>query len=559
MRIIVGTFVLLSLYAFVGADSFSNKATINTIECGELSLYEYSSEGTGYSDIQKLYNLDSTIKVPSFFFRSNLQSTHLTIHCKIKKTIIASEANLNNVCFEILEPNLVIENNTLPVFVEGIKKEIIRPVFADISAEGNILSIKMDSSISYITAGILKNIISNTEAIILPEKNLGWQITEENYLGLFKANYKLVRKSADSIEYLKTNIGYEKIKSAKKGQKFIPENNTVIITNPSGKVQRINISETLITVFDNDTIVASGSRTQYKLLSTSIISHKEQVALKQLKLSKRYMQSVALSDAISEEEINRMAYKNTLANDNFETLTKKLKLVSSHDQQFESDLVSKFRALAWLSNKDCSKMAGLLKNAAPKSTVFRIISHALAAVKTSFSINEIARIVANRKTEEAVLVELLPVLATTTQPTGKAADIVKELAFSKTGNSFIASTAQLTLGGIAKNLFPIDSKEATDLTNDIIKNMKKGRDTLQQLLVYGNTGSALILPIVLPYISDTTVSNEIRKSAVFATRWINQNEVTALLGNLTTNKDTTVAKAANETLSFRKEYLNVNN
>lgn len=51
------------------------------------------------------------------------------------------------------------------------------------------------------------------------------------------------------------------------------------------------------------------------------------------------------------------------------------------------------------------------------------------------------------------------------------------------------STAQLTLGGMIKNLSTTDRKKADELTDTIIDNMKNSPDTLRQLLVYGNTGS----------------------------------------------------------------------
>jgi len=138
---------------------------------------------------------------------------------------------------------------------------------------------------------------------------------------------------------------------------------------------------------------------------------------------------VALSDPISDEEINRLAYKNTLADDNFETLVEKMNLVSGRDEQYESDLIKKFRALAWLREADCNKMAAILKEAPAGSATFRIISHALAAVETPFSIDELATVVAERRNDELVMIELLPVLATSPTPTGKAADIIKEIAF----------------------------------------------------------------------------------------------------------------------------------
>ncbi|GAB2808782.1 hypothetical protein GCM10027043_04950 [Ferruginibacter profundus] len=527
-------------------------------KAGEQLVYSYTSEGTGYSDIQMLYNTDSTVKAQPFFFRSSVQVIGVNIQCNIKKTILGASGDSMHVCFELIQPYVKIENSTLPVDAGMIIKEMALPVFADMTIAGNILSVKTDTAVSYLTAGIVKNILSNTQAVFLHGAKNSWQVTEENTVGLFKADYKVVHQGKDSVEYTKINTGFIKIKSAKKGQKLLPDSKTTIVTTTSGTVQRIQTSESIVTLFGADTIVASGSSMEYKLLSVRTIGQQDISAFKQLEHSGRYLAPVALSDPISDEEINRLAYKNTLAEDNLETLMLKMRVMKMHDKEYENDLAKKFRALAWLSEKDCIKMAAVLKDAAPGSGMFRVISRAMAAVETSFSINELALIIAERGNDEAVMTELLPVLATTPTPTGMAADIVKELAFTKRTNAFITTTAQLTLGGMIKNLAHTDKQKADELTDVVVENMKNSQDTLQQLLVYGNTGAYRLLPAFASYISSPLVSAEIRKAAVFATRLIDNEEVTLLLGKLSVDKDTVISKTAKETIEFRSQYLNRN-
>ncbi|MEP6674335.1 MAG: hypothetical protein ABJA78_04245 [Ferruginibacter sp.] len=556
MRIMVVAFLVSG--ASIGSFYNSKSAFTNTEKTGEQFIYSYSSEGTGYSDIQMLYNTDSTLKAQPFFYRPSVQVTGVNIQCKIKKTIIESVGDSMQVCFEIIQPDVTIENGALPVEAGIIIKEMAIPVFADMSIAGNIRSIKTDATVSYLTAGIVKNILSNTQAVLPHNGKKSWQVTEENTVGLFKAEYQVVDQYKDSVAYLKTNLGYEKIRSVKKGQKLLPNSKTTIITDASGTVQKIQISESLVTLFGADTIVASGSSTDCKLLSASTITSKDILAYRKLQHSGKYLKSFALSDPISDEEINRLAYKNTLADDNFETLVTKLKAMNIHDKEYESDLTKKFRALAWLSEADCIKMTAMIKHAAAGSDIFRVISHAMAAVETPFSINELAAIVAERRNDEAVMTELLPVLATTPTPTGKAADIITALAFSKGTNAFITTTAQLTLGGMIKNLMSIDRQKADELTDVIIEKMKDSRDTLQQLLVYGNTGAYRLLPVLSSYISNPLVSVEIRKAAVFATRLIDHKEVAALLGKLSVDKDPIISKQANETILFRKQYFHEN-
>lgn len=553
MKIITVSFLLF--FMCIGYTYTNKPLAHSAFHTGEQFIYSYSSEGIGYSDIQMLYNTDSAVKAQAFFQRSSLQTMQVHIRCKIKKTIIASATGRMDVCFEIIQPDVQIESGALPVDAGMIMQEMTMPVFAEMSLNGNILAVKTDTAVSDATAGIVKNILSNTQAVLPAIAKQSWQAVEENTIGFFKANYRLINKNADSTAYQKTNMGYEKIPAAKKGQQVIPDSKTAIVTNAYGIVQRISISESLITLFGKDTIVASGNSAEYKLLSATTTGHKELLAFERLEHSGKYGRALALSEPLSDEDINRLAYKKTLGNDNFETLVKKLGQVNNQDKQYEDDLVKKLRALAWLREADCSKMAAMLRTASTGSDTFRIMSHALAAVETPFSIDQLAAVVAERRNDEAAMIELLSALATTPTPTSKAADIIKEMAFSKTGNAFITSTAQLALGGMVKNLRSTNRKKADELTDVIVENMKNSTDTLQQLLVYGNMGSYRLLPVISSYISDTTVSPEIRKAAVYATRLIDHKEVTSLLEKLSVVKDTVISKAANETIEFRSKYL----
>ena len=536
----------------------SELAPVITFKTGAQTIYTYKSEGIGYSDISRLYSADNSQNSVPFFYRPSLQTTGVKIKCDIKKTIIASAGDSMQVCFEIVQPDVKIESGALPVDASRIMEEMTMPIFANMRIAGNILTIKTDTSVSFITAGIIKNILSSTQAVLLTGEEESWQVKEENTIGLFKADYKLVHKNDDSTEYQKTNSGYEKIAAVKKGQKYLPDSRSTIITDQSGAVQSIRISESLVTLFGADTLVASGSITEYKRISASSIDQQSLLAFGQLEQSGKYSKSSSLSAPLTTEEINRMAYRNTLGDDNFESLSAKLGQAKTAGAENESELVKKFRALAWLSETDCSKMAALLKLATPQSDTFRMMSHALAATETPYSINELAVIIGERRNEELVLTALLPVLAISSTPTAKAADIIQTIAFAKTGSASTRSTAQLTLGGMVKNLMMADRKKADELTDVIVENMKDTRDTIQKLLVYGNTGSYKILPVISSCIFNPSLSVEIRKAAVFATRLIDHKEVVSLLEKLSAGKDSVLSKSANETIEFRNNYLNRN-
>jgi len=96
-----------------------------------------------------------------------------------------------------------------------------------------------------------------------------------------------------------------------------------------------------------------------------------------------------------------------------------------------------------------------------------------------------------------------------------------------------------------KNLRTGNRKKADELTGFVIEHMKNSPDTLQQLLVYGNTGSYCCCRHFLPISGIPLCRLKCEKTAVFALRLIDHSEVTTLLGNLALNKDTVLSKAAN--------------
>ena len=197
-------------------------------------------------------------------------------------------------------------------------------------------------------------------------------------------------------------------------------------------------------------------------------------------------------------------------------------------------------------------MGDVLKKSPLESPMFKIMSNALASTETPQAINTLVSVIEARQQDEAVVMELLQILAITTKPTDKAINIVKKLAFS-TNNVAIASTAQLALGGLSGNMKTINPEKADAVIDFLINKMHGQTDTFQEILVLGNTGSPKVLPIMKSYIY-SSASPEIRAAAVASLRLVEQNEVQNLLASLSVSKDSILSKAAIETIDFRASH-----
>ena len=59
------------------------------------SIYKYSAENFGYSDIKRFYSSDSVNAKKTFFNSQSLQYLEMTIHAEIKKRLINSRLEKN--------------------------------------------------------------------------------------------------------------------------------------------------------------------------------------------------------------------------------------------------------------------------------------------------------------------------------------------------------------------------------------------------------------------------------------------------------------------------------
>lgn len=520
----------------------------------EQLTYRYKSEAIGYSNIAFLYSPDSAELKHSFFFRKNLEETQININCEIRKTIYSKEKSGSQVCFEILSPEISIENNELPINTDVIIREMQYPILATINNQGRFSMIRIDTSVSYLASNILKDIVSRFQ-FSMPETALSaWTATEENTAGIFKTKYKLISKIGDKIEYEKTNEGFTEWDGAQKGQKINIDSKTVIVVDSSGLIDQINVSEAQVILFGSDTVSASGAKISVVLTSKGVSPDGKIDFIEKLHESSNYNRPTSLRTLLSDDQIKELSYKNTLGANNLSSLIQELKASIPDKEKTKQRLVLKFRALAYLFPQSCKELGAILTKAPLGSFEFKVISQALAATATPEATNTIAKVVWDRKEVEGVPLKLLPVCATTTAPTNEAFNIINEMAFNKSNTTAVQSAAQLALGGMVNNFRHSDPKKGESLTQYLLDKMENNNDTIQRILVLGNTGSPSILPLLKFYINDISSSKEVKSSSITALRLIDSREADTFIKEINHNNDSLIIQAIRETTTFRSKY-----
>lgn len=518
------------------------------------SYYKYSAENFGYSDIKKMYSTDSINAKKSFFNSESLQYLEMTVHSEIKKTILKTTQDGVLICYQLQNPKLDIKRDGVSINLDVITQDLKKPVFVQTDTSGKIGVLKFDSKTSEVAKGLYKDIIGRMQ-FVKPKKNItDWKTTEENTLGTYIAEYHVTNSDSLGEDYIKKIVRYTTYKSQYENQKTQTDNNTIIKADTAGIIKKINTSEALVVLRENDTLSVLGSKISAVLTSEEIADANDILSLSELETSSRYSQKTTLSEALSEEKIRKLSYTGTLDKDNWETLLENLSKTKKRTNETKEDLILKFRALFYLHPESCKQAVSLLENESMASDIFIVLTKALSITETPDSIDALALIIKKNKNDEDLLGRLIPVLTTTKYPTDMAIEVIKPIAFSTdaTQNYFTASTAQLALGGMANRLRQNDTLKSNMLTNYLMEKIKTEKDTIQHLLVLGNTGSPMVFPYIKSLVEHSQTSDQVKIEAVSALSLIEDDQVSVYLRKLLQNKNVAIQKKATEVLDFQK-------
>ncbi len=515
--------------------------------------YTYSAESIGYNDIKKLYSSD-TLNVKQPFFKSeSLQEAEVVLKSQLTKTILEQNTEGKLVCYQLTNPSFLLKSGGIITDTEFISKDIAKPVFVHIDTNGKIGHISFDSSITNMAAGILKDIIGRMQFVTPVKKSKSWQTVEENTNGAYTANYHIAKSNSTGNTYNKEIVKYLKYKSKRKNQTIETDNTTTIETDTNDAIKKIYTSEAQIALYNRDTISASGTKVAVLLTSKTEIRNNLKEHLINLKKTANYNTKTTLSAPISIEKITKMVHSGTLGSDNWQQLIQKLYTSNKLTSDEEDSLTEKFRAIFYLYPDTCKKAVAVLEKEPHDTIISKVLRRAISMAETFEATDAIADIIINHKNNENVLEELLPELTTTAFPTKKAVEVVKSIAFDPevSYDDFITSTAQLTLGGMAYRFRKKDTLQANKLTKFLMNKMRFEKDTVQRLLVLGNTGSLTVYPFAKSLIENKISSEQIKVEAISALKLIKNNQVAYYLRKLRQNENVAIKEMAKEVLDFQ--------
>jgi hypothetical protein len=229
------------------------------------------------------------------------------------------------------------------------------------------------------------------------------------------------------------------------------------------------------------------------------------------------------------------------------------RMETSDSNSNETPLYLKFKAMIYLHPESCANLGSILTTADANGTTMRILTGALSAVNHADAQAALATAIRSRPEDWPALVLLIPPLGQSPSPTRSSEELLQELAFNS-HNPDIASTAQLSLGSMARNLAQIAPERTAKIVKvfiNAIEHTPSAGATRLMIFALGNAGSSDAFPIISRFLHES--SPELRAAAAEALRWIDSDQVESLLINaLISDQDSSVRQEAAIALGFRK-------
>jgi hypothetical protein len=561
-RIALAVLALLAA-AGVGAWAWWPSRPAYRLAPGDRLVYTLDYTNISDSDFTRLLE-DSDAKDAS----SPLKRTfHATIEGELVVTVLGRAGDNLLVAYHLQQAtaHLASDGQLNPSAGETLRKELAKPVFAEVEPAGRIVSIRLAPGLGSLSKGFARAILAATQ-ILLPasRKELAqWTAEEEDTNGLCEVSYESTPAEGGRGRRLvyKTRQGYRKPQQ----QESFHEFTTPLTVKPEGtleaqvdlrKGELLSLAGTETTTAGIDNRVLSHSETTLKLeleRREAVPARERETLEEEAARRARSVQAVGLSVREDGEAGEAALQRTELGEATLETLLTELdraEKVPAGDGK-ETSLYLKFKALIYLHPGVCARLGKRLEVARPGGATMRILAQALSTSDRPAAQKALAGVITARRDEWLALAELIPAAGLAKAPGRETEAVLRELARARDWN--MRSTAQLSLGSMARTLAQREPERAGAIVRWAVAELEATRDASgrrQWLLVLGNTGAKESLPAVRKHLGDP--DPRVRSAAVGALRWHPGVEIDeAICQALTSDSADEVRQEATGAYDFR--------
>jgi len=546
------------------------------IIAGTRFSYKLSYRGTGRTDFGVLFQEQNQaaqgLQPTSPGFAQSIQTS---VEGRLLVTVVETGKDNIVLSYSLRDATvkLVANGQADNTDAEAIRNELTHDVFVIVDQQGRVFSLQFDPAISEIARSFARTWIAVTQFVSPSGSSAGtsqWETLEEDPNGRYIAKYRRLNahgggtgsSGSGSITVQKRILRYLPEARKSSGTEFNLEPAitpagalTATVAQSSGRLLALNGTQSQVFTLAGKTVAQTQSTVGFSFIGENRLDSAPLAVLQAVhsQLADSVV-AVTLWDPISKTRSEASIERTELGTDTSEKLLADLAaLEAAPDTQNETRIYLKFKALVYLHPESCAALGQKLSAAAAKSVTMRVLTGALSVVGNPEAQAALVSAIQARPTDWAALSMLIPALNEAGAPTPFAEDTIRELAY-ESSNPDIASTAQLTLGTMARRLAETSPTRADRIVNSLIEQLNSSRSadlTRQILLALGNAGSVQAVPVIIKFIHDSAPA--IRAAAVSALRWIDSDQTNQqLIAALTSDPDSDVRFEAATALGFQK-------
>lgn len=523
---------------------------------GERLMYKLDYRNVANSDLRALFsdlkpNDSPASSAPSTFvnaFDNRVQAT-LTI------TVLEQSRDRFTLAYRLQDLNVQITSNGQAISEQAqlIQKDLNQEIFAEVDAEGKILSVRFDPNMSSIAQSFARSLLASTQFVTAKSSVNSWETQEDDPNGQYIAQYR-----SHFGQFQKSKLRYvqsaQKPRSAKLTPIITPKGQfTAKFDTKAGRLVSLSGTETQSFEVSKKKIGQSETTLNFAYLEQNQLSATELATLQKASVS-RQTKAIALSYTISEQESEAKIQRQQLGESTSASLLSELDALEKapDKNQNTTALYLKVKALIYVHPETSTILAQRILKAEPNPAM-QLIVGALGAVGHSQAQAALVQAIQSQTQNWEALSLLIPSLAGVTTPTPETIAVLSNLAF-QSSDSRTASTAQLALGTVAHSLAQSAPDRAVLIVDRFVERLRTAQspdDVKQNLLVLGNAGSSRSLSTVTQFASSPQA--EIRAIAVSALRLVPDLGVDRqLTQTLSTDVEETVRAEAAVALGFRE-------
>jgi hypothetical protein len=545
---------------------------------GERICYRLDYTGTSRLDLQGLFRGKSSVTGRELVPASGLVRTYkTTVQGELVSTVLATDARGGVIAYHLRRPSVSVEVNgqATDIPAEAIQRETSRDVFALVNLQGRVLSVQFDPAVGEFARGIARVLLAGIQFVLpTPERTdlRQWVIQEDDRAGRYIAHYQAepglirstMRGSAAAIRaFRKAKVRYLAPARASKWGEWEVQRTvkpsgslTARFDLRNGHLVSLNGAESQVLLVARRQIARTDTRLRMECLRLEALKAWELAGVRAAYAAReKVAAAIPLWATASQEASEAAIQRNELGNANLDSLLECLARMEGFQTRSKDDtaLYLKFKALVYLQPRTSARLGKMLVTTDPTSIRMRILAGALGAVGHPDAQRALAIAIRARQRNWPALSRLIPTLGAARFPTEEAEETVRDLAFHSS-NRDIASTAQLALGTMARNLGKVAPKRAARILERVTRELGAAPsqgEIRQWLLVLGNAGATSTLSTIARF--TTHPSPTLRATATSALRWIHSHRADTLLARaLTSDPDGRVRLEAAVALGYRE-------